>query len=347
MRILFILLAVAFLSGCAEENVEGVQYKAGDFWVSNFRSNSYPSKALHNNKIYCSSLEIGSGKPNYLYCLNAETGKVDWATQVDNWASAPPVVTDSFIYYCSFVGDIYKLNKDGRQLWKTKLQTGSYAGHYMNPYNNNLLVHTVENGIVELHGANGKEVHHYGKWTLATTNPVFDKGKMYVGGVKEDTVTVAEGTYLYCYDATNGNTLWKDSTGEIAHNLFVHEGKLYFARPAGELVCFDPLQRKTVWQTGTTTPGGAKSTLDPCLAFLNGAIFYYDLNLDVVRELDMATGRQVSVASYKKLVQQGKMKPHATLYTLSRNDTTYRVTVTDSLEAPVQYGSAYNVYIKR
>jgi outer membrane protein assembly factor BamB len=95
-----------FFFGCRSNNdIVSIQYKRGDRWVDSFRNSDFPSKSLYKDKVYCSSLFVGDGNRNRLYCLDLKTGKVDWASLVDDWAAQPPIVSDSFIYYCSYVGD--------------------------------------------------------------------------------------------------------------------------------------------------------------------------------------------------------------------------------------------------
>lgn len=106
MRTLFLFLTVVLLISChsGEGELPPIRYTKGDLWVSNFRNRNFPSKTLADDKIYCSSLEISDSVSELLYCLDLKTGIVNWTAEVANWASDPPIVGDSFIYYSSFVG---------------------------------------------------------------------------------------------------------------------------------------------------------------------------------------------------------------------------------------------------
>src|SRR4051812_21415997 len=100
MRLLILIFLFVFIAGCiSDDTPPNIEFVKGEFWLDKFRNNSFPSKAYVDDKIYCTAILSGyDHKPYYLYCLNLKTGKVDWASPVQNWASQPPIVTDSFIY---------------------------------------------------------------------------------------------------------------------------------------------------------------------------------------------------------------------------------------------------------
>ncbi|MDO6433159.1 PQQ-binding-like beta-propeller repeat protein [Flavitalea sp. BT771] len=342
---------VLFFFGCRYNgNIVSIEYKKGDWWVDNFRNGNFPSKTISKDKIYCSSLEIGSGKPNHFYCLDLKTGKVEWATLVDSWAAMPAIVTDSFIYYCSYVGDIYKFDTQGNQIWKSKLQN-PYGGHSLNSINNNLLVATVTNGVFEYDAQSGKIVSHIGANTLGVPLPVFYKDISVFAGLKIDKDSSIRGAHAVCKRPNTNEALWQKNIGEIpSDKIFANSGKLYFFDSSGTLNCLDITTGILIWRSDSLSNyKGDSEVLHPHLVFNRDEILFYDTDLSRIIEFNSQNGKILRASDYEKLLREQKLKVVKSQYQIlgADNHTRYFVSVTDSLEAPDGNAKTFNINIKK
>jgi outer membrane protein assembly factor BamB len=338
------IAALLLFTGCTDDSPPHILYKKGDYWIDNFRNNSLPSKAFADGRIYCSNIEISSGLPNLFYCLNLVTGKVDWAAKVDNWACVPPVIADTVIYYSSFVGDIYRFDKNGNQVWQTRLD-GSFAGHCINPYNNNLFVKTVTGGVVEFDIKNGAVVNRYGGNTLGITQPVFWDNKMFLAGLNSDSAGMTTEDYLCCFDTKTRKKLWEKYVGKYVRNIFMDKGRLYYPEAGNRLSCVDAVNGNRLWQSDTINGNRMLAALPyPQLAFTDSTILYYGL---AVAELDKADGHTI------RKIQQDENTPYLlavakqTVFSIDKAGKQYTVTVLEKLLSPDGDSKAFDVVVKK
>ncbi|MEO6229687.1 MAG: PQQ-binding-like beta-propeller repeat protein [Ferruginibacter sp.] len=329
--IIIIITTLIFISGCFDGSPKHIQYKKGDFWIASFRNNSFPSKAYKDDRIYCSSLEIGKNKSNFFYCLNLRTGKVDWVNQVNNWASQPPIICDSFIYYCSYVGDIYKFDKDGNQIWFSKFNT-TYGGHCINPLNNNLLVGTVVYGLRELDGETGEIVDSIGYGKLNVPFPVFQNDTNFQ--VIDDTLT--------CRNSSKNSILWQKKTGDNIDKLFLNDQRLYYFDETQCLNCLDCFTGKVLWQSDSIFP---KQPFNPHLEFENGKILSYFSNLNEIVVLDISNGNVQKKISYQDVQKQGFLLPSKVKYKVSHADKNYKIQVMTTLFGTGDFRNQFDILI--
>lgn len=336
------------LCGCRYDySRESVAYKSGDYWVETFRNNSFPSKSYVNDNIYCSSLEISSGKPNYFYCLNLKTGRVNWASVVGSWSCQPAIVTDSFIYYCSYLGDIHKFDATGIQEWKSKLPS-SYSGHSLNSFNNNLFVATVTDGIYEYDLRSGSIVSHIGPNSMGMPLPVFYKNLVLFGGINSNTSKWDHSHNFICQNLTTQKTEWHRTIGEVSGGkIFVHSGRFYIFNGRFGLSCYDITTGSPIWQSDS--PRDYRHPLDPHLVFINDEIIYYDTDIDKMVVFDNITGKFLGPTTYQQLLQQGRMQVSKHSYTVRNPEGGWEanIIVTDSLESPADYPGTFNLRINR
>lgn len=347
MRLLFLLSTVFFLPGChlgLEDSPPYIRYAKGDRWVSNFRNGNFPAKAYVDDKIYCSSLEIGTDSSNLFYCLNLKTGMVDWTAEVAQWASSPPIVGDSFIYFRSYVGDIYRFDKKGNKIWEQDAPSVS-IGHTLNPLNNNLIVHTVTNGSYELAFSNGAVVNHFAITSMGSSLPVFFEQYMVQAGVKEDTTIVAHGTLLRCIDYPSKKKVWEQEVGEEIDPIFMHDGKVYFVSKGHIMQAVDIKTGSRLWQSDTLNRLAGFYPTRPQMEFDQGKIIYFDLNMGNMTVLEEITGKVLFKGSYQEILKQRLMLPANYFYRIPADDKSYyTVRVTDSLEGPSEM---YSVYVSK
>jgi outer membrane protein assembly factor BamB len=341
-----------FFYGCySRTDIVIFEYKKGDWWVENFRDGNFTAKAFWRDKIYCSSIDIGNGRSNQFYCLNLKTGRVDWAAAVGNWASQPPIVNDSFIYYCSYTGDIYRFEpEEGKQIWKTKLES-PYGGHCLNVFNNNLLVGTVTNGLFEYDCHTGTKASHIGATSLGMPLPVFYDGLVLFAGINNDTTNPGRGGYSVCKRAADGEELWRRDIGRISGDKIIADsGRLYFFDDSARLRGLDIMTGMKIWRSDSAENyRGGRYASDPHLVFFKNEIINFDTFLDTVFEFDKSNGNFLGLSTYQKLLSEYKIQVHKYYYTVadSNNHSKYLITVTDSLEIPDDYAKTFHIKIQR
>jgi outer membrane protein assembly factor BamB len=345
MRLILLLLIINIFQGCHLDKEDGypdIRYAKGDIWVNNWRNNSFPAKAFVDDKIYCSSAGFSTrDSSELLYCLNLKTGVVDWRTEMKQSAGAPPVVCDSFIYFCNYVGDIFRLDKQGNKIWQQQTN-GSYCGHFLNPLNNNLIVHTIEDGTYEFALGDGAVVNHFAPRSLGSSMPVFYKGHMIQAGIRGDS-TSAVGRLLRCIDYAARKSIWEYDMGEDVDNLFVNKGRVYFIIKDRRMHCVDIVSGAHVWQSESLKEPGSLG-IGYTMAFDQGKIICWEHNLNDFLVLDEDTGGSVVNVSYQEVLNMHLMKPRNYDYAVKVGDKQYTVRVSDSLEGPVR---EYNVEVIR
>ncbi|MGN7723980.1 outer membrane protein assembly factor BamB family protein [Chitinophaga sp. 22620] len=337
MRITLLFVMLFSLIGCYGYLQDGppyIRYAKGDRWVSNFRNENFPAKTFIDDKLYCSSLEIATDSSNLLYCLDLKTGIVDWTAKVSNWAGSPPIVKDSFIYFSSYVGDIYRFDKNGNKIWEQRAQS-AFAGHSLNPLNNNLIVHTVSDGSYELAFSNGEVINHFGKTSLGSSMPVFYNRYMIQAGIKEDTTLVGEGKMVRCIDYLDKQKVWEYEMGENIKSVFENDGKIYFISKGFIMHAIDINTGARIWQSDSLQQGSGYYPSSPKLVFDQGKIVFMNGNLNNLTVLDEATGKLITKGTYHDILKMQLVLPVNHIYKVKADDKSYyTVCVSDSFVAP-------------
>lgn len=336
--ILFLLTLVSCNSG---PEIPDIVYKQGDIWVDNFRNNNFPAKVVKDDRLYCSSLAVGG--INFLYCLNLKTGRVDWATEVDNWASAQPIITDNFIYFISFVGDIYKFDKHGKPQWKTKLE-GSFSDFTINPNTNNLFVQTVDNGVVEYEFNSGKKLNNYGKGMLGITLPVFEKDRMFIAGISSNSNNSLK--TLLAINKKNTKIVLKDSIGDFVDKIFVRKNQIFYVDGHWRLNCLNLNTGGSIWQTKQLLNRNGFMTRNPHLIFFDTTLIFYDSDLRYLKEINLANGNIIRENSYQDFIKSGILKSSKKSYIVNINKDRYTIILSNTLTTPVDLKEAVEVQIE-
>lgn len=334
MRLFFSVIAIiTVLQGCVDDSPTYIQYRKGDFWIDSFRDNSYPAKAFYKDKIYCSDSGIGPDEPNFFYCLNLKTGTVDWAASVNSEAIHSAIVCDSFIYYCGYLGDIYKFDIEGNQIWYSKLNS-SYAGHCLNPVNKNLIVKTVNSGLREFSKESGEINDITGKGLLDVPLPVFKDDTIYQAGLTDT---------LICKKVSTDDVLWKRKTGEI-ERIFTDQNQLFYFDDTRRLYCLNAETGSLIWQSDGVFD---KQPLNPRLEFEGSKIICYFTSLYNMFLIDRKTGEIEQKASYEKFQQHGYLKPTIKKYKVKNGSENFQVTIANTLFDWDDFKRSFEVSIKK
>jgi outer membrane protein assembly factor BamB len=142
-----ILFCTLILTSCEEKKwtynpaVPYPTLSPGDFWPDKFDQRGLQNAIIYKDKIYCNTIDVGSDS-NFLYCLNPKDGHVMWRANVAAYATQPVSYYKDTIIYCSYLGDMYAFNNNGKKIWENKYDR-PYSGHSIDTTNSTLLVKTV------------------------------------------------------------------------------------------------------------------------------------------------------------------------------------------------------------
>jgi outer membrane protein assembly factor BamB len=339
MRIYLLFFSFMLILSCSSDSLPDIIYMKDEIWVKQFRNNSHPSKTLYKNKIYCSSIRIG--QDNYLYALNLMTGKVDWATKVKDWATSPPIVNDSLIYYSSYLGDLYRLDLNGQIIWEQETNS-TFKDLYINPFNGNLLVNTMTNGLMEFDVKNGGWVRNYADNSFSISSPLFLDNQLLISGVKYrcDTTSLL-GDLLFSFNLLTGDTNYHYRIGKTRNIFYKNDRLFFYEEDSSVMVCLSLKDKVKIWNS-PKIPNIISSNV-----FLTDSnVYCYGSNLNEFFELDIESGRIKRKVCYANLVEEGLIKPLNWDYSIVSSDKIWKIRVTDSLETPVPIGSELNVYVQ-
>lgn len=162
--------------------------QVGDYWIDKFDQRGLQHAKVTSDKLFCNTINITKGQ-NYLYCLSLSTGKVLWKVPVETYASQGVEIHGGQLYFCTYVGDLYKISMEGEVLWKMKCPF-PYAGHKVNPINGNVIVNSVVNGAYEFDANTGRDIHHYRLTSqnrlCSLTEPLFYQNQIVFGNAEMD-----------------------------------------------------------------------------------------------------------------------------------------------------------------
>ena len=333
MRLFIIIILTIILFGCGPDKKPDIIYKKGDVWVTNFVNSNYPAKAFSDDKIYCSSLLIAHDSTNRFYCFNLRNGKVDWAIPIKSWASQPPIICDSFIYFCSNLGDIYKFDKYGKQLWYLAFPS-TYGGHCLNPNNKNLIVSTVAYGLREIDCRTGQVIDTIGHGKIDVPFPIF----------KNDTVFQIINDSLFCESFTTKSILWRKKVGANVDRLFLNKQLLYYFDDTQRLNCVNGQRGELIWQSDSIFP---KQPINPHLEFEKGKILCYFSDLDQIFVNDLLTGKVQEKTTTDNLQKNDFLVPAVVKYNIAfDNKKEHEVNVTNTLIGAFDFRNQFVVIVK-
>ncbi len=216
----------------------------GDFWVEIFDQRGLQNVKLFQNRLYTNTNNLVNGD-DYLYCLNLESGLVEWKINVDSYASQPVNFVDDGLFYVSVIGGIYKISFDGKLLWNLK-SPSPYSGHLINPLNQNLIVVSRMNGFYEFHNSNGELIGHYAK-NEYISNPAFDEDKLIYSSKNINTINPEVNLISINYNSLD--TVFSTTIREFTiEGLFVINNTILFNNNRNKLFCCNASNGDIIWQ---------------------------------------------------------------------------------------------------
>jgi outer membrane protein assembly factor BamB len=332
VRTFLFTISLVLFYGCGYDTRPDVIYQNGDFWADNFVNNNYPAKAFADDHIYCSSLINGGDAANQFYCLNLKTGKVAWAISVKSWASQPPIVCDSFIYYCSYLGDLYKFDKSGNQLWYLKFPH-AYGGHCYNPNNKNLVVRTVTDGLREVDYHTGKVIDSIGCGGIHVPFPEFSG----------DTIYQLICDTLFCRQQ-NFSFIWKIKTGRNIDRIFKKYNRIYYIDDTQRMSCFNAQTGKIIWNSNAAFP---KQPWGVHLEVEQGQLLCYFSDLNQIFIIDISNGTILQKTDIDLLQKKAFLLPNTKEYIVSNNQASYVIKVINTLVGAFDFRNQFDISVEK
>ncbi len=211
--------------------------------------------AVSDEKVYISSFD------SYLYCLNANNGNFIWKTKIapyksSDWnkdigiSDSSPKVSNGKVYIGSLDSYLYCLNaNNGNILWKFK--TGGEIHSTLAVSDEKVYISSFDSYLYCLNADNGSVIWKYKSDEkelglqrnkaegMGYSSPVVFKGKIYIGSRDQG---------LYCFNANNGNVIWKYNIGIDYSSPAVYNGKVYIGLSGPALYCFNTDNGSMLWK---------------------------------------------------------------------------------------------------
>lgn len=168
---------------------------------------------------------------NFLYALEANTGKELWhASTSDKW-NAPAVATD-IVYAGNGSHQFMALDAiTGQERWVFMDPAGRWS-EWSAPVitEETVYVGSSNNRMYALDTQTGKEQWHFSTQDWATTDPILTDGVLYFGvGAHANLAEPSADRLFYALDATTGNPLWTfKASGLVYSGATIGKDAIYF-----------------------------------------------------------------------------------------------------------------------
>lgn len=208
---------------------------------------------------------VGSSD-NFLYALEADTGKLRWKFDAHGNVSSSPAVSQGIVYVVSLDGNLYAFDAaSGAQKW-------SFATRGER-----------RNTAAGINYAAPSTELMPDPWDFFLSSPAVVDGVVYFG---------SGDNFVYAVDATNGKLRWKFETGGVVHaSPAVADGKVYIGSFDAYFYALDAASGEPAWKfkTGSDDRSHLLTGIPGSAAVVNGTVYFgcRDANLYA---LDAKTG---------------------------------------------------------
>lgn len=310
------------------------EFNVNDYWIDKFDQRGLHNIEIDSDKLYCNTTNGYKGQ-DFLYCFDFKSGKVLWKVKVKNYASQKVEIDSSGMFYVSYVGDIIRVDLNGKLVWESKLK-GSYGGHTINPVSNNLIVRTVTGGFYEYNVNSGNIENHFAD-NKYSRMPKFVGDKMLFASKNkhEENASYA----INCINQFSKDLIWRASfkPKTSINDIIALESKVLVAtgnRDGNIIYCYDLNAGEKKWeQTSIKQKVGELSTVIRFGLCDNKVFAFFKRRKNFV---DLETGKVV-----KKEID---CKLYSKKYTISKNDEKYDVNVNETFEG---HRRVYQIEIKK
>jgi len=204
--------------------------------------------------------------------VDLRTKRVVWRYKASGTISSGAALTETTLYFASYGGTVYALNRfSGKLRWKSGVSgaTGGSVPFYSTPAvaGGKVIVGGLDGGVYALNARTGDQVWRHDASNYVYPSAAVWHGRVFIGDFSGN---------FYALSLRSGRQLWRRSMGPIIGSATVARGIVYISslRPS-KTWGFSARTGKTIW----TFPDGEYSPLvaDRDVAWLNGEQTIYGL----------------------------------------------------------------------
>lgn len=186
------------------------------------------------------SILVGSYDFN-LHCVDAHTGKNIWKYESDNFINGAAACLDGTAIFGGCDGYLHIVSISDGSL-KNKIGVATYVAGSAALHENYAYIGDYDGGFscIDLDAAKVRW-----SWEDANTQlPFIASPALY----KNMVITANQDKYVYCFDSSSGELLWKFNTGaRVDASPVVSGDKVIIANMRGDLIVLDAVNGKALW----------------------------------------------------------------------------------------------------
>lgn len=198
---------------------------------------------LHEGVIYFVSAD------NYIYAVEARTGKEKWRFKTDGELFSTPAILDGRLFVGSYDKNLYAISLTGKEVWR--FPTGGKISSSPFVHKNLVLIGSNDGYLYAVDKGSGEEVWKFRTGDWIASSPAVWNEKIYIGSYDNN---------MYCLNL-EGEELWRFRMGAEMWGMHesptVYEGVLHFASMDGYLYALEAETGKEVWKVMTGKYGNA------------------------------------------------------------------------------------------
>lgn len=170
--------------------------------------------------------------------LDAEEGVINWEFKTGIVQSSP-TVTDGAVYFGSFDGSVYAVNKStGTLIWEFETDGEVRASPTIN--NGTVYISSYDGSLYALDAETGATDWTFDAGRAMYSSPTVADGNVYVGSWNDD---------VYALDASTGDPVWEVTTGgSVLSSPTVLDGTVYVSNEGGAVYALDASTGGTEWE---------------------------------------------------------------------------------------------------
>jgi len=200
--------------------------------------------------VYDGMVFLGVGE--IIYCWDALTGEEIWKKPTNGGVYVSPVVSNDYVYFGSWYGEVYCLNaSDGTLIWNNNV---GYGVHFTmsspSVADEKMLIGSTENNngkVYCFNALNGEVLWTFSPESDVKSSPVFAYGYIYFG---------ADNGKIYCLDADTGQKIWEFETTAgfyVRSSPSIANGYVYIGSADNYMYCLDAFNGTKKWMFDTGT----------------------------------------------------------------------------------------------
>ena len=193
-----------------------------------------------------------------MYCLDADTGDLNWYYTTGSWVVSSPIVLDGRVYFGSLDSNIYCLNSEnGELIWS--YQTGKGIMSSPAIVDNRLYVGSKDDKLYCLDINSGSPIWSKALGDIVDSSPTVFDGKVFVASENWDPSTSSYYGMIHCLNAQNGDLTWNDYIGYVTSSPAVLDNKVFVGSYDMNMYCYNAINGEQIWKHNTNDRIGFSS----------------------------------------------------------------------------------------